>query len=83
MTKIQARIDSSVKAQWIDPKTGELTGASPLKTIYTTKISKGTMIYEGPAGYQGGIYLGGMNQIFIPEPWKINGIKVISSKPIR
>ena len=76
-------IDSAVKAQWIHPKTGVLTGSSPLETVYAIKIPKGTTIYEGPAGYQGGIYLGGGNQIFVPEPWKINGVEVISSTPIK
>lgn len=82
-TNIEGRIDSAVKAQWIDPKTGVLTGSSPLETVYGIKIPKGTTIYEGPAGYQGGIYLGGGNQIFVPEPWKINGVEVISSTPIK
>ena len=82
-TNIEGRINSVVKAQWIDPKTGVLTGSSPLETVYGIKIPKGTIIYEGPAGYQGGIYLGGGNQIFVPEPWKINGVEVISSTPIK
>ncbi|TDX89754.1 UNVERIFIED_CONTAM: hypothetical protein BJ099_13612 [Lysinibacillus xylanilyticus] len=55
-TKIEGRIDSAVKVQWIDPKTGVLTGSSPLETVYEIKIPKGTTIYEGPAGNQGGIY---------------------------
>ncbi|MGM9544463.1 MAG: hypothetical protein ACI3T9_05715 [Romboutsia timonensis] len=82
-TIIEGRIDSAVKAQWIDPKTGVLTGSSPLETVYEIKIPKGTTIYEGPAGNQGGIYLGGGNQIFVSEPWKINGVEVISSSPIK
>ncbi|MRX74444.1 hypothetical protein GJU40_20255 [Bacillus lacus] len=82
-TRIEGRIDSAVKAQWIDPNTGVLTGSSPLDTVYAIKIPKGTFIYEGPAGYQGGIYLGGGNQIFVPEPWKIRGVEVISSSPIK
>lgn len=82
-TIIEGRIDSAVKAQWIDPKTGVLTGSSPLDTVYGIKIPKGTTIYEGPVGNQGGIYLGGGNQIFVPEPWKIKGVEVISSSPIR
>ncbi|MNJ55084.1 hypothetical protein D3C77_505580 [compost metagenome] len=82
-TKIEGRIDLAVKEQWIDPKTGVLTGTSPLDTVYEIKIPKGTTIYEGPAGYQGGIYLGGGNQIFISEPWKINGVEVISAAAIK
>ncbi|PEZ08854.1 hypothetical protein CN326_04060 [Bacillus sp. AFS018417] len=81
----KVRIDSAVKAQWIDPKTGVLTGTSPLESTYAIKIPKGTTIYEGPVGYQGGLYLGGenCNQIFISEPWKINGVEPLSETPIK
>ncbi|MDQ0217381.1 transposase [Peribacillus cavernae] len=82
-TRIQGRLDSAVKAQWIDPKTGVLTGLSPLDTVYAIKIPKGTTIYEGPAGNQGGSYVGGGNQIFVSEPWRIKGVEVISQNPIR
>ncbi|MBO8157910.1 MAG: hypothetical protein H0Z32_15915 [Bacillaceae bacterium] len=82
-TMIQGRIDLAVKAQWIDPKTGVLTGSSPLESVYAIKFPKGTTIYVGPAGYQGGIYLGGGNQIFIPQPWNIKGVEVISETPIK
>ena len=82
---VKVRIDSAVKAQWIDPKTGVLTGTSPLESTYSIRIPKGTTIYEGPVGYQGGCYLGGesCNQIFISEPWKIKGVQPISETPIR
>lgn len=46
--------------------------------MYAIKIPKGTAIYEGPAGYQSGIYVGGKEQIFISKPWEIRGVKVIS-----
>ena len=78
-------MDSAVKAQWIDPKTGVLTGISPIESTYAVKIPKGTTIYEGPVGYQGGPYLGGenCNQIFISDPWKIEGIEIISETSIK
>ena len=81
---VKVRVDSAVKAQWINPKTGALTGTSPLEATYSIKIPKGTTIYEGPVGYQGGCYLGGesCNQIFISEPWKIKGVQPISEIPI-
>ena len=52
---------------------------SPIEKVYAIEIPAGTTIYEGPVGYQGGMYLGGMEtkQIFIQEPWKIPGIKVL------
>ena len=77
------RINSAVKPQWIDPKTGALTGTSNIDTIYAIEIPKGTATYSGPAGYQGGIYIGGKEQIFVPKPWNIDGVKVISSIPLK
>lgn len=77
------RINSAVKPQWIDPKTGALTGTSNIDTIYAIEIPKGTTTYSGPAGYQGGIYIGGKEQIFVPKPWNIDGVKVISSIPLK
>jgi hypothetical protein len=76
------RIDSAVKPQWIDPKSGILGGSSPIDMIYEIKIPKGTTIYEGPVGYQGGPYLGGPEnmQIFVEAPWTIKGVQVISEK---
>ncbi|MUK87590.1 hypothetical protein GMD78_04140 [Ornithinibacillus sp. L9] len=82
---IKVRIDTAVKPQWIDPKTGILTGTSPINATYKIKIPKGTTIYEGPVGNQGGVYTGGMdyNQIFISEPWKIKGIEVLKEIPLK
>lgn len=76
---VKVRIDSAVKPQWIDPKTGVLTGKSPIKSNYAIKIPAGTTIFEGPVGYQGGIYLGGQSftQLFIPKPWNIKGVDVL------
>ena len=80
----QARIDSAIKPQWIDPATGELTGTSMLDTNYAIKIPKGTTVYEGPIAPQGGIYCGGNNtrQTFIHEPWKLN-IEIVGKTPIK
>lgn len=81
----QIRIGSAVKAQWIDPKTGILTGSSPIDNLYAIKIPKGTTIYEGPVGYQGGVYLGGpnTNQVFVQTPWKIPGVQELWARPIK
>ncbi|MCC8376554.1 hypothetical protein CKY10_03860 [Photorhabdus sp. HUG-39] len=78
------RIDTAVKPQWFN-EAGELTGKSPINAVYKVKIPKGTTIFEGPVGYQGGIYLGGQNkmQIFVKEPWKIDGVKVLQDWPLR
>jgi filamentous hemagglutinin len=81
----QVRIDSAVGPQWIDPKTGVLTGTSEINTVYAIKIPKGTTIYEGPVGYQGGVHLGGVNtnQVFVPTPWKIPGVQVVGKTGLR
>lgn len=80
----QVRIDSAVKPQWYDRQTGALVGSSPLEQSYVIRIPKGTPYYEGPVGPQGGVHVGGPNtqQIFVPEPWKISGVEVISATPL-
>ena len=50
----QVRIDLAVRPQWIDAETGVLTAKSHIDTLYAIKIPKGTVIYEGPVGNQGG-----------------------------
>ncbi|WP_329742897.1 hemagglutinin repeat-containing protein [Dyella sp. A6] len=81
----QVRIDSAVQPQWIDPATGVLTGESPIDTVYGIQFPAGTTMYDGPVGYQGGVYLGGpnTNQIFISKPWNIPGVQVISRNPLQ
>ena len=80
----KVRIDTAVKPQWIDPVTGELTGESVIDTVYSIKIPKGTSVYTGPVGPQGGVYSGGydMMQTFIKEPWKLD-YEVIDKKPLK
>ena len=80
----KVRIDTAVKPQWIDPITGELTGESVIDTVYAIKIPKGTTVYTGPVGSQGGAYCGGYNimQTFIKEPWKLD-YQVISKNPLK
>ncbi|MBC1370849.1 hypothetical protein HB847_00620 [Listeria booriae] len=82
---VNVRIDSAVKSQWINPKTGELEGVSPINTVYEIRIPAGTTIYEGPVGFQGGPYAGGLKQMqfFIQAPWDITGTKVLGSKPLK
>lgn len=81
----QVRIGSTVKPHWVDPKTGAYTGLSSIDNVYTVLIPKGTTIYEGPVGYQGGVYLGGpgTNQVFVSEPWKIPGVPVLNTSSIQ
>lgn len=82
-SEIEVRINTAVKPIWTD-RSGNYTGSSPLNTVYEIKIPAGTTIYRGPVASQGGIYQGGFEyeQIFIETPWKIEGVEVISSKPL-
>ena len=85
---IQVRMDTAVKPYWPDKKTNVFymneegitkVYKSPIEKVYAIKIPAGTTIYEGPVGYQGGMYLGGMEieQVFIREPWEIPGITIM------
>lgn len=78
---IQARIDFALKPQWIDVKTGELTGESNFDTVHIVKFPKGTVMFEGPIASQGGPFLGGIDteQIFVSKPWEISDVKIIGS----
>ena len=82
-SEIEVRINTAVKPIWTD-RSGNYTGSSPLNTVYEIKIPAGTTIYRGPVASQGCIYQGGLEyeQIFIETPWKIEGVEVISSKPL-
>ena len=75
---IQVRMDSAVKPYWTNKQTGmwdldefgkAKVSKSVIEQVYAVKIPAGTTIYTGPVGYQGGMYLGGLetNQIFIPD----------------
>ena len=76
------RIDTAVKTHWIDPKTGAYEASSYIDNVYAIKVPKGTTIYTGPVGPQGGVYVGGYNvmQTYIDEPWTF---KVVGKTPLQ
>ena len=78
-SRAQIRIELAVKPEWIDPVTGELQASSPVESLYALEVPPGTTVYEGPTANQGGIYVGGRTQVFIPEPWNF---KVLSETPL-
>ncbi|SDQ56635.1 T7SS effector LXG polymorphic toxin [Streptococcus equinus] len=82
-SRAQVRIDTAVKDIWKNSN-GSYSGQSPIDKVYKIKIPKGTTIYMGPVGSQGGIYQGGLDklQIFIDSPWNIENIEVLDSWPI-
>ena len=65
------RIDTAVKTHWINPKTGAWEASSYIDNVYAIKIPKGTTVYTGPVGPQGGSYVGGYDimQTYIDSPW--------------
>lgn len=49
----------------------------------TTELSPaGITVYDGEVATQGGWYMGGTRQTFIPEPWNIPGASVVESWPL-
>ena len=87
-SEAQARIDLAIKKWWGDSN-GEIkirgfeADKSILDTMYYIEFPEGIPKYKGPVGYQGGPFLGGLNQeqYFIPNSRNFG--KVIKSHPIK
>ncbi|WP_455717784.1 hypothetical protein, partial [Anaerosporobacter sp.] len=79
---VNVRIDTAVKIHWIDPKTGAWEASSYIDNVYAIKIPKGTTVYTGPVGPQGGAYVGGYNimQTYIDAPWTFDVVEKITLK---
>jgi Pretoxin HINT domain len=73
---IQTRIDNAIPLKW---PTGQ---PAPLDTGFAISIPRGTIIYEGLVAPQGGIFLGGTYQAFIPKPWNVPGVRRILDWPL-
>ena len=76
ISEIQTRIDKAILPKW--PNGAE----SPINTAYKFNIPKGTYIHVGEVGYQGNAFIGASEQVYIHEPWNINGVKVLDSYPL-
>ncbi|WP_192483296.1 MULTISPECIES: RHS repeat domain-containing protein [Cysteiniphilum] len=76
ISEIQTRIDKAILPKW--PNGAE----SPINTAYKLSIPKGTYIHVGEVGYQGNAFVGASEQIYVHEPWNINGVKVLDSYPL-
>ncbi len=79
---VNVRIDTAVKTHWIDPKTGMYEASSYIDNVYAIKVPKGTTVYTGPVGPQGGVYMGGYDvmQTYIDAPWTF---EVIGKTPLQ
>ena len=87
-SEVEARVDLAIKKWWVKPN-AEIKireyGAdkSILDTVYYIEFPEGIPKYKGPVGYQGGPFLGGLNQeqYFIPNSKSFG--KVIKSYPVK
>ena len=90
-SEAQYRIDVAVKREWSDPATGEVKAGYPRSAeeavlwSYTARIPKGTTVYVGPVGSQGGVFMGGSStlQYYIPSPWTLqsHGATIVAKEP--
>ena len=70
---IQTRIDKAVLPEWPDGS------KSIINSYYELNIPAGTKVYVGQVGYQTDLYVGGTEQVFIPAPWDVPGVKTVKS----
>jgi filamentous hemagglutinin len=74
---IPTRVDSAVLPAWPGG------GKSPIDSVFEVRIPAGTKVYAGQVGYQSGFYTGGAQQIVIPTPWNIPGVKSTLIGPLK
>lgn len=70
---LQTRVDKALLPKW--PNGSE----SPLDSYHEIQIPAVTKVYVGKVGYQTDLYSGGTEQVIVPTPWKIPGIKILGS----
>ncbi len=68
---IQTRIDKAVRPEWPDGS------KSVIDRYFEVKIPANTKVYVGEVGYQTDLYPGGSEQVLIPAPWNIPGVKIL------
>ena len=73
---LQTRIDKAVLPVWPGG------GTSPIDTSFAIGVPKGTTVYVGEVGSQGGFYVGGAQQVVVLKPWTIDGLQVLGSTPL-
>ena len=87
-SEAQARIDLAIKKWWVNSN-GEIkirgfeADKSILDTMYYIEFPEGIPKYKGPVGYQGGPFLGGLDQeqYFIPDSWEYG--EIIETYPVK
>ena len=87
-SEVEARVDLAIKKWWVKPD-GEIkirgleADKSILDTMYYIEFPEGIPKYKGPVGYQGGPFLGGLDQeqYFIPDSWEYG--EIIETYPVK
>ena len=87
-SEVEARVDLAIKKWWVDSN-GEIkirgleAEKSILDTMYYIEFPEGIPKYKGPVGYQGGPFLGGLDQeqYFIPDSWEYG--EIIETYPVK
>ena len=87
-SEVEARVDLAIKKWWVKPN-GEIkirgleANKSILDTMYYIEFPEGIPKYKGPVGYQGGPFLGGLDQeqYFIPDSWEYG--EIIETYPVK
>ncbi|UUM22052.1 hemagglutinin repeat-containing protein [Mycoavidus sp. SF9855] len=74
---IQSRIDKAILPTWPNGK------ASPIDSLITVKVPAGTKVYVGEVSSQGSFYIGGAQQIIVPDASMIDGIKILDVRPLK
>ena len=74
---LQTRIDKAIPPVWPDGN------PAPLHTGYAVNIPAGTTIHTGSVANQGGLYMGGTEQIVVQKPWEIPGVEVVGRWPLK
>ena len=70
---LQTRVDKAVLPKWPNGST------SPLDSYHEIQIPAGTKVYLGEVGYQTELYSGGTEQVLVPTPWRIPGVKILGN----
>lgn len=70
---LQTRVDKALLPTWPNGN------AAPLDSFHEVQIPAGTKVYVGEVGYQTDLYAGGTEQVVVPTPWKIPGVKILGN----
>ena len=70
-------IDKAIPPVWPDGT------PAPIDTAFAIKVPAGTEIHTGTVANQGGLWMGGTEQVVVVKPWEIGGVEVVDSWPLK